>query len=411
MRTPALLLLLVSLSLASSYGYSRLYIERTWNITSNAPFEFTGSLAVNDSNQRVVSVTTEPEMNLTVDGNGTVGLFYAGNGSIVLKATALVDVDYSPEIGSDSPVPGTPLASTPLTEADGDIALEASMLADEGSSLKTIRNLVNWVHDDIQYDISYWGQEKSAKDVFRERRGVCVEYTHLLISMARSLGFETRYVSGYELSGTWQPHAWAEIYVPGYGWLAADPTFGQAGVLDDTHLAVRKSDDQSGAFDILLSRDENVSITAVDMLDSRYTSEDPKNVSAAMDFDSASYVAEVTLSNGAQDYAFGSYSFVAPQGYGGEQTSVVLLGPGETLRLYHGLNHSLFQRGFYYTIPLAASFNDAKASENLTVNALGVAEGAGASSSSSSGTSQPCAASLAPGLIVICALGFALTRR
>ncbi len=374
-RAALLVLLLLSLSYANSYGYSRITLHRTWDITSDSPFDFTGALAVNDSNQRVVSVVTEPAMESFMDENGTIMLHYKGNGSMSLKADAVVDIDYDPQISSDPAVPGKPLNSTELTLADSLIAEAAENLSQEDSALKTIRDLVNFVHDYVQYDISYWGKSKSAQDVFAERRGVCVEYTHLLISMARHLGFRTRYVSGYVYANNWQPHAWAEIYLPGHGWLPADATFSQAGILDSTHLAVRKSDDQSASYDLLLSQDPDVDISAKDSLELSFTSEDEKGVSIGLDVDEQTYVAEVTLLNSRPAYVFGSYSFILPDSYGGEKLSVMLLRPNETLRLYHGLNHSLFDKGFLYTIPISAEFNDAHDEQSFRVERLPVGDG------------------------------------
>ena len=52
----------------------------------------------------------------------------------------------------------------------------------------------------------------------------------LLIEAARALGFGAHVVSGYLLPladggvGADATHAWAEIFVPGPGWIAFDPT-------------------------------------------------------------------------------------------------------------------------------------------------------------------------------------------
>jgi transglutaminase-like putative cysteine protease len=66
-------------------------------------------------------------------------------------------------------------------------------------------------------------------------RGSCRDLAALLIEAVRSLGFGARAVSGYlfdpqaptESGGT--THAWAEVYLPGAGWIAFDPTHGRMG--------------------------------------------------------------------------------------------------------------------------------------------------------------------------------------
>jgi transglutaminase-like putative cysteine protease len=362
------LLLLACMAHAATFGYSRITLHRTWEVTSDAPFDFTGALAVNDSTQRVVSVRTEPAMNLSTDENGTIMLHYSGNGTVTLKADALVDIDFDPVLSADQPVPGTPLPSSNLTQADAGITNQAHELVNQDSSLETIRDLVNWVHGYMTYDISYWGKSKSAAEAYQERRGVCVEYTHLLISLARSLGYETRYVSGYVRTTSWQPHAWAEILVPDSGWVAVDPTFAQAGVLDSSHLAVRKSDDQSVSYDLLLSQDEDVDIRAVDSLETGFEADDPKGASVAVDIDKRSLMIGVTVANSRPDFLLGSYSLSLPDAYGGGETSVLLLKPNENLSIYHSLNRSLFEEGLFYTVPVAASFNDASGNGTLDVD-------------------------------------------
>jgi transglutaminase-like putative cysteine protease len=63
--------------------------------------------------------------------------------------------------------------------------------------------------------------------------GSCRDYAVLFLEAARSLGFGGRIVSGYlhnpdqNLAGSadaGSTHAWAEIYVPGAGWITFDPT-------------------------------------------------------------------------------------------------------------------------------------------------------------------------------------------
>lgn len=65
------------------------------------------------------------------------------------------------------------------------------------------------------------------------QRGSCRDFAVLLAEAARNLGFGSRIVSGYRYFGdTDEPrtgdndstHAWVEIFLPGAGWIAFDPT-------------------------------------------------------------------------------------------------------------------------------------------------------------------------------------------
>lgn len=93
--------------------------------------------------------------------------------------------------------------------------------------------------------------------------GSCRDFAVLLAEASRSLGFGARIVTGYLYSpptkmtpaalpipGT--THAWAEIFVPGPGWLAFDPTNGTVGSDDLIRVAVARDIHQiipiSGSF-------------------------------------------------------------------------------------------------------------------------------------------------------------------
>ena len=69
----------------------------------------------------------------------------------------------------------------------------------------------------------------SAAEVLAEGRGVCQDHAHLLISAALAAEMPARYVAGYLLTGHEMGeagHAWAEIHVPGLGWVGFDPANG-----------------------------------------------------------------------------------------------------------------------------------------------------------------------------------------
>jgi len=85
------------------------------------------------------------------------------------------------------------------------------------------------VHGIFEYDPDWTHVHTNAAEALKDRRGVCQDYAHVLIALCRSLGIPARYVSGYFYNGKTgdeneASHAWMEVFLPGYGWKAWDPT-------------------------------------------------------------------------------------------------------------------------------------------------------------------------------------------
>ena len=85
--------------------------------------------------------------------------------------------------------------------------------------------------------ISYQSREdegtQSPTETLDRGWGSCRDFAVLFVEAARSLGFGARIVSGYLYNpdqdrvgseGAGSTHAWAEVYVPGAGWITFDPT-------------------------------------------------------------------------------------------------------------------------------------------------------------------------------------------
>lgn len=80
--------------------------------------------------------------------------------------------------------------------------------------------------------------------------GSCRDLAVLLIEAVRTLGFGARVVTGYLFSppgenlpsatGAGATHAWADIYVPGSGWIAYDPTNRRIGGSDLIRVGVAR---------------------------------------------------------------------------------------------------------------------------------------------------------------------------
>ena len=72
-----------------------------------------------------------------------------------------------------------------------------------------------------------------------EQKGSCRDFAVLFIACCRLQGIAARFVSGYvpaEAGDRQHMHAWAEVYLPGMGWQAYDPT--QGGSAGESHIPV-----------------------------------------------------------------------------------------------------------------------------------------------------------------------------
>lgn len=91
--------------------------------------------------------------------------------------------------------------------------------------------------DAIHRSISYVAREEmgtqSAAQTIRTGSGTCRDFAFLFMEAARTFGFAARFVTGYlndRLSdgvgpvGGGATHAWADVFVPGEGWIEFDPT-------------------------------------------------------------------------------------------------------------------------------------------------------------------------------------------
>jgi len=84
------------------------------------------------------------------------------------------------------------------------------------------------------------GAARSPAETLRRGEGVCRDLALLFMACARQVGLATRFVSGYQQGEgnieTRQLHAWAEVYLPGAGWIGYDPTHGAT--TSEEHIAI-----------------------------------------------------------------------------------------------------------------------------------------------------------------------------
>ena len=71
-------------------------------------------------------------------------------------------------------------------------------------------------------------------------RGVCQDFAHVFVALCRLHGVAARYVSGWmfeaDRDGPVESHAWAEVNIPGVGWVEEDPT--HVGEVSDRYVRI-----------------------------------------------------------------------------------------------------------------------------------------------------------------------------
>ncbi len=157
-------------------------------------------------------------------------------GPFELKYAATVEVE-RPEMPSVVPAdkPGRlPLSILTYTlpsrycESDRFAPLAWELFGKVEDRGEQVRSICKWVGDNIEYLPGSTDGRTSAWDVYQSRKGVCRDYTHLMIAFCRALSIPARYVGGYAVG--LEPmnfHACVEAYLGG-AWRLFDPTDGIA---------------------------------------------------------------------------------------------------------------------------------------------------------------------------------------
>jgi transglutaminase-like putative cysteine protease len=92
-----------------------------------------------------------------------------------------------------------------------------------------VQSICNFVFQHIRFDYQQARANRTALEAFRERTGVCRDYTHLGITLCRCMNIPARYCTGYlgdigvpPSSDPMDFSAWFEAYLGGT-WYAFDP--------------------------------------------------------------------------------------------------------------------------------------------------------------------------------------------
>jgi transglutaminase-like putative cysteine protease len=98
--------------------------------------------------------------------------------------------------------------------------------------LSMVRHVMSAIVEQFEYAPQSTGVDTPVDHVIEIRRGVCQDFSHIMIATLRSVGLPARYMSGYlapseaALPGPTSiaTHAWVEVCLPQLGWVGVDPT-------------------------------------------------------------------------------------------------------------------------------------------------------------------------------------------
>ncbi|MBK5565910.1 transglutaminase domain-containing protein [Ensifer sp. 2YAB10] len=184
----------------------------------------------------------------------TAILFRSSHADLTIRMQARVQVepqpltaDFSPGLDGlpaelsacwsvDAEAPHHFTGPSPLLPEVPDIAAYAQSIVTDTMTIRQIATaLCERIHRDFTYDGEATTVNTTPGEAFKLKRGVCQDFTHVMIVALRSLGIPAGYVSGFlrtipppgkeRLEGADAMHAWVRIWCGTTGgWLELDPT-------------------------------------------------------------------------------------------------------------------------------------------------------------------------------------------
>jgi transglutaminase-like putative cysteine protease len=167
-----------------------------------------------------------------------------------------------------------------LTRPDAALTAAAAELKATGATGLELAELVNVrVHDQLRYEGGVTSVATTAAEAWAGGAGVCQDYAHCMLALARLCGLSARYVSGH-LLGEGGTHAWVEILVPHpqhpgcVSAVAFDPTHVRRAGLRYVTVAVGRdyadvaptSGTYDGAYEGTLTTSKRAAVTSVEYL-------------------------------------------------------------------------------------------------------------------------------------------------
>lgn len=207
---------------------------------------------IKDDHQKVVqhdlNISGSPEIEIFIDYYGNeVGTFTQNEPHTQLKIFSKVSVETFPK-----PLPQDDMFSSEQWNSLEAVKYEVpyidyirqepfhgitqlretalSLKATDDTPYQVAMKYCAHVFSNFEYIKGITAVDTTIDEILNLKAGVCQDFAHVLTAMLRLTGIPARYVSGYicpnrdGMRGEGATHAWAEAYLPEYGWLGLDPT-------------------------------------------------------------------------------------------------------------------------------------------------------------------------------------------
>jgi transglutaminase-like putative cysteine protease len=118
---------------------------------------------------------------------------------------------------------------------------ESWKFSEQIQSYTLLQRLTTRIYESMTYTVREEPGVQTSEQTLTLGSGSCRDFALLFMEAAKCLGLATRFVSGYlhaplmsaQVGST---HAWAEVYLPGGGWIGFDPTIGD--IVGPDHIPV-----------------------------------------------------------------------------------------------------------------------------------------------------------------------------